>query len=811
MPGELSRDVRHALRGLVQRPGFTAACLAILGLGIGAATAVFSIFNALLLRPLPFGERSPRLVVLHSTHATQHRNSWDDAPLSHADLRELGASSPSLESVAGYVGRNFTLAASGEAERVRGGSVTPELFPLLGVAPQLGRPLRAEDAQPPGFEPVALLSHGLWQRAFGGDRDIVGREVHINGRAVSVVGVMPAGFRFPERDELWVPWRPPDDERRDRRYLFAVGLLREGASLAAAGSEAGAVAARLAERHPDTHRGWGLKLLPFRDSAVGAPARALSASLLGAVGFVLLIGCANLANLMLARGAARRRELAVRTALGATRARLVRAMLVEALLLAGAGGAIGLYLSGVGIDLMVAAWPEELPFWVRLTPDSRVAAFVLGVCLATALLFGLLPALGAARADVVAGLRDGGRGPSGPRARRLERALVVSQVALCLALLVGANLMIRSFLALQSAPSGFDESRMLSLRLYLAGDAYDPVEAKAAFFRRAVEALRALPGVASAVVTTSIPTDDGGAPVRVVAEGAPALPGEETGVQSVGATPGLFETLGVGLLSGRPFTDAESANPRAEVAIVNRRLAAQLWPAADAVGRRLGLVEEGRTTWLSVVGVAPDVHYEEIGEDTSQSRLNLFLPYARFGWRSMAALVRTHGDPSQAVAGVRAALRRLDPGVPLYDVRTMDQVRAFTTWEQRFFGRLMGAFALAALLLACVGVYGLLAYAVGRRTQEIGVRMALGARPGDMARLVLSEGARLAAAGAALGLALALALARALRAILYGVSATEPLAFAGMALLLLAVVLLASLLPARRAARIEPMAALRHE
>jgi len=810
MLDDLLRDLRHALRGLLRRPGFTAAALAILGLGIGASTVVFSIFNALLLRPLPFGERGARIVALHSTHATQARD-WADSGVSFADLRDLAADSRALEAVAGYVGRNFTLATGGEAERLRGGSVTPDLFPLLGVLPQLGRPFRAEDAEPPGLEPVVLLSHGLWQRRFGADPHVVGRPLQLNGRAVSVIGVMPPGFRFPERDDLWVPWRPPADERRDRRYLFALGVLREGASLAAAQAEADLTATRLADRHPDTNRGWGVKILAFRDSVVGTPARALSTSLLGAVGFVLLIGCANLANLLLARGASRKRELAVRTALGATRARLVREMLVEALVLAAAGGALGLYLSGVGLDLMLASWPEVLPYWVRLAPDGRVLLFALGLCVTSALLFGLGPAFGAARLDLVGDLRDGTRGSSGPASRRLERALVVSQVALCLALLVGANLMIRSFIALQSAPSGFDEGRLLSLRLYLAGDAYDPVEAKAAFFRRVVESLQALPGVTAAVVTTSVPTDDGGAPARVVAEGNPTLPGEETGVQVVGTTPELFETLGVGLLAGRRFTEAESANPRAEVAIVNRGLATHLWPRADAVGRRLGWVENGGTTWLTVVGVAPDVLYEEIGEDTSQSRLNLFLPYARLGWRSMAALVRTAGAPTAAAVSVRGAIRALDPGVPLYDVRSMAEVRAFTTWEQRFFGRLMGGFAAAALLLACVGVYGLLSYAVGRRTQEIGVRMALGARPTDMLRMVLSEGVRLAAVGAVLGLGFALALAHALRAILYGVSATDPLAFAGTALLLLAVVLLASLLPARRAAQIEPMAALRHE
>jgi putative ABC transport system permease protein len=371
--------------------------------------------------------------------------------------------------------------------------------------------------------------------------------------------------------------------------------------------------------------------------------------------------------------------------------------------------------------------------------------------------------------------------------------------------------MIRSFLALQAAPSGFDEERLWSARIYLAGDAYDPVEAKAAFFRRALEAIRAQPGVAAAVATSSIPTDDGGAPRRLVAESPVLPPGEELGVQVIASTPGLFETLGTGLVSGRPMTESESADPGGAVAIVNRSLAARLWPGADALGRRLGLVEDGATAWFRVVAIAPDVQYEELGEDTPQSRLNVFVPYARFNWRTMAFLVRTAGDPAGVAAGVRGAIRALDPGLPVYDARTLREVRAFTTWEQRFFGRLMGGFAAAALLLACVGIYGLLSFAVSRRTQEIGVRLALGARPSDMARLVLSEGARLAALGSAAGLFIALGLARALRAVLYGVSGSEPVTVLGMGLVLGGVALLASYLPARRAACIEPMAALRHD
>jgi predicted permease len=784
--------------------------LATLALGIGANTAMFSIVNALLLRPFPFGERSERVVTLHSTHSTQAPD-WQNSDLSWDDFRDLKAESRAFEDIAGYVGRNFTLADETNAERLRGGSVTPNLFPLLGIVPLMGRTFHADEAQPIGHESVALLSHGLWRRRFGGDPRIVGRDIRLNGRALTVVGVMPERFRFPERDDVWVPYRD-EEGRRDRRYLNAIGVLREETSLEQAQQDSDAVAARLADRYPASNRGWGIKVLAFRDSTVDAPARVVSTTLLAAVGFVLLIGCANLANLLLARGAARRREMAVRTAVGASRGHLVREMLAESVLLAVAGGVLGLVLSGVALDLMVASWPEELPFWIHLEPDARVLCFAVGLSLLTALAVGLLPALRASRPDLVTDLRDGGHGGSaGPATRRLQMALAVGQVALCLALLVGANLMIRSFLALQAAKSGFDEEGLLTTRVYLAGDVYDPVESRAAFFRRAVEALRAVPGVREVAVTSSIPADDGGEPGAAVPEGTAVPPGEETGITVIAATPGLFDTLGARLIEGRTFTEAECADPSAHVAVVNQALARHFWPNDSPIGRRLGLVQNGATTWRTVVGVSPDIQYEEFGEETSQSRLNVFLPYARLGWRSMALLVRSASSAAAVAAGVRSTIRSLDAGIPTYDLRTMSEVRAYTTWEQRFFGRLMGVFALAALLLACLGVYGVLACAVSARTRELGVRMALGARPSDVASLVLKDGARLAVLGVLLGLGLAAGVGRVLGSILYGVSGADPLAFAGMAALLAAVALFASWLPARRASRVDPLTALRYE
>jgi putative ABC transport system permease protein len=808
--GVLSHDLRLAFRGLLKRPGFTCAALLTLAVGIGANATVFSIANAMLIRPLPFGEKSDRVVTLHSTHPTQAQD-WNDSRLSYPDLQDLRAGSRTLEDAAGYVGRNFTFTEGGEAERVQGGSVTPNLFPMLGISPRLGRQFRPEEAQAPGFESVVLLGQGLWQRRFGGDPAIVGRAVRINGRALTVIGVMPERFKFPERDELWTPFRPAQEER-GARYVATFGLLRPGATLAQAQAEADTIAKELAQRYPETNRRWGVQLVTFRDYAVSRQARLLTTLLLGAVGFVLLIGCANLANLLLARGTARQREMAVRTAIGATRVHLVRQMLAESLLLSVAGAAVGVALAAWALDVMIASFPEELPYWLRVEIDGRVLLFTAVLSLLTAIAFGLVPALGASRPDLTLDLKDGARGAAGsPRQRRLQGALVAGQVALCLALLVGANLLIRSFLEMQAADGGFDVERLVTLRVYLAGDAYDPVEAKAAFFRRAVEALRALPGVTAAAATTSIPTDDGGFAVRMVAEGQTTAPGEETGVSMIGTTPGLFETLGARLQEGRTFTESETETARSEVAIVNRGLAARFWPGQSAVGRRLGLVQPGGTRWLTIVGVAPEVHYEEFGEETAQSQLNVYVPYARLGWRTMGLLVRTEGSAAALVGSVRQAVRSLDASLPAYDVRTMSEVRAYTTWEQRFFGEMMGAFATSALFLACLGVYGVLAYTVGRRAREIGVRMALGARPTDVTRLVVGEGAVLAALGVAGGLLLSTGVARMLAGSLYGVSAADPWTFVEMAAFLGASVLLASWLPARRAARIDPMAALRQD
>ncbi|MEO8678053.1 MAG: ABC transporter permease [Vicinamibacterales bacterium] len=809
MSGPL-RDLVHSWRGLRRSPGFLLAALATLTLGIGANVTIFSIVNGLLFRPMPFGDRTDRLVTLHPTHRLLTESpGWGDAEISYRDLLDF-RTVPSVDGIGAYLFRTFVLSGDAStAERVTGGSVTPDLFRLLGVDPVLGRHFLPEEAAAPGLETSVMLTYRLWQRRYGADRSIIGKTIIVNDRARTVVGVLPEGFQFPVRDQLYMPLRW-DESPRSARNVNAVAMLRKGATIDETRAQMGALAKRLEEAYPDTNRGYGVQVVPIRDSYIDAGASAMSMVLMAAVGFVLLIVCANLANLMLVRGAARHRELAVRAAMGASRGRLVWVSLSESLLLALPGGAFGLLASQWALDAMGNLFPEELPYWVRFDLDVRVALFTIGASFLTAIAVGLIPSIRAARIDLTQDFKEGGRGLSlGRGGQRLQATLAVAQVALCFGLLVGANLMVRSFLAMQTADLGFDHRPILSARGYLAGDAYDDVRARSAFYRQATSRLAALPGAVAAAATTSIPGDDGGAKQRLVTDGRTSDE-DEIMIESVGITPGLFGVLGLPITDGRTFTDSEVDDPQAEVVLINQSLATRLWPGDRAVDRRIGIRSDRVVAWFRIVGVVPDVHYEEIGEDTGPSKLNVYVPYARDGSRSMALLVRTTGSPAALMAPARDALHQLGPAFPVYRMMPMSELRRFTTWEQEFFGNLVAAFAAMALALACLGIYGLISYSVGRRAREIGVRLALGARPGDVVSMLLRESARVGGAGLVIGLAFGLLIARVLTRTLYGVS-TDAWLFASMGAPLTLALFLATWWPARRAARVEPTAALRDD
>jgi len=800
-------EMRLSLRGLMRSPGFLGVALVTLGVAIGANVSVFTLANAVMIRPLPFGDRSDRVVSVRAAHVSAAED-WGDAGISYADLTEL-RSWGILEAVGGYISRNFTL-QDGVAARVAGGSVTPDLFPLLGVEPALGRQFRSDEGAPPGFESVVILSHGLWQRRYGGRTDIVGRAVHVNGRALTVVGVMPQGFAFPERDELYLPLRW-DDAPRSQRSVAAFGLLRLDRTLEQTQRELDTLAAQLARTFPATHDGWTLRALTFRDLMVDAGGRRLTVLLLASVGLVLLIGCANLASLFLARGETRRRELAVRVALGASRGALVRAAFVESFAVAVPGTALGVLVAAWALDLIPLAFADGLPYWVDLRPDVRVAAFTAAVTVLTALMLGLAPAIRFSRPDTHEVLKASAFGSTGtPGVQRMRALLVMAQIAMSVGLVTAATLMVRSAIALQRADGGFDEGSLLTFRTYLPGDGFDAVAARAAALSDLTSEVRRIPGVTAAALTTSIPTDDGGVPIRLAGPGGDMDPRRVLGARQVGVSPELFDTLGL-QVEGRTFTPDEFANPTSDVVIVSRALANRLWSGASPLDRRLPILDGNRVSPLRVVGVVPDVVYEEFGEETEQSRLVAYVPYARAGWRTMAVMVRTAGPPEPAIAAVRRVLRERFAGFATYDLRTMEQVRTYTTWEQRVFSDVMAAFAMVAVALAWIGVYGLVAYSVARRTREIGVRMALGASRSAVLRMMLRESAVLAAGGLVAGIAVAAAAGRLLRGLLYGVDPGDPQLLALAVLVMLTAVGLAAWWPARRAARIQPMQALRVE
>jgi predicted permease len=804
-------DLVHAWRGLTQKPGFFIGSLLTVALGISANVAIFSLVNAISLRPMPFGARTNSLATIHISHRLNlDEPGWGDTEISYRDFLDF-RSATSVEGIGGYMSRSFLLSGGDQgAERVRGGSVTPDLFPLLGIEPLIGRQFRTDEAAPPGLESVVMLTHGLWQRRFGGDPDIIGKTIVVNDRARVVVGVMPNGFRFPEFDEMYVPFRW-DESPRSARNINAVALLRPGQSIERARAELTGIARRLEEIYPETNRGYGVRVIPIRDSYVGAGDRRLTVVLMSAVGFVLLIMCANLANLMLVRGAARQRELAVRSAMGAGRGRLLWATLAETVLVAVPGAAIGLLLSQWIVDAMIGAFPDgSLPYWLDVSVDVRVVMFSVGAACFTTLVVGVVPALRTLRPNLVNDLKEGTRGVSlGRGGQRLQAGLVVAQVALCFALLVGANLMVQSFLAMQRASLGFDHRSIVAGAGYLAGDAYNDLRARSAFYRQVVDTLRGVPGVSAAAISTATPGDDGGSSRQLVIDGRTTRD-DVIGVQSIGISSRFFDTLGLPLLEGRAFTESEMQEPDSDVAMLNQELARRLWPGESPIDRRIGFRDGDDITWLRVVGVAPDVHYEEIGEDTDQSRLNVYVPYATTGSRSMAILVRAQGAPESVMAPMRDSLRRIGPTFAVFALRTMNEMRRQTTWEQEFFGDVMAAFAAGAVLLACLGIYALISYSVGRRSREIGVRLALGARPADVIRMLLRQTAQVGGAGLIVGVIVAAGVARALVGGLYGVS-VNPWLFASMAVPLTMALLLATWVPARRAARVEPTIALRDE
>jgi predicted permease len=682
---------------------------------------------------------------------------------------------------------------------------------MIGVRPMLGRYFRPEEDRPGGPR-VVILAHDLWERRFEARRDLVGDRVILNGEPYTVVGVMPPGFKFPLTERLWVPMAADRSDGRDERYVWTLARLRPGVTAEQAHAEVREIGRRFAAEHPVTTSGWEFNVKPLSREFPEDELRTMMVLMLGSVSFVVLIVCANLANLLLARASGRAREIALRAAIGATRGRLVRQLLVESVLVSLAGGALGIPVAWWYIRHQLASIPEEIPYWVQISIDPAVLAYTLGLSMLTGVAFGTLPALRATHPDLHAVLKAGGRAGVGRERARLRSGLVVAQVSLAVVLLVGAALMVRSFVAMRLVDAGVDRAHLLTLRTHLDGDRYATVAARADFYARLAQRLEALPGVRRAAASTVIPAEDGGATSALVVEGRPVAPGDEMMVTAMGEMPGALDAIGAPLVSGRDFTRQEVADTTAAVAIVNRHLAERLWPGESPLGRRIRLTPIGRDSmWLTVVGVAPDVTYEEFVEQSPEDAYQVHVPYARLPFRGLGIMVRTEGDPGVVAPAVRRELRALDATLPAFDVRTMDEVVAFTSWPYKLYGKSFGLFGAIALALAAVGVYGVISYTVAQRRHEIGVRMALGAGAATVAREIVRGAVRLAVPGVAIGLAGAFALSRLLRGVLYGISTTDVVTFAAVPTVIVAVALLASWLPARRAARIDPATALRSE
>jgi putative ABC transport system permease protein len=802
-------DFRYALRTLLRSPGFTAVAVLTLALGIGATTAIFSAVNAVLLRPLPYPDED-RLTVLWLSNVQEQIERDVTSYPTFLDWSEA----PSYGAVAGHFGTVGTITADGDAEQYPGAWVTGDFFRALGVRPQAGRPIGIEHTRA-GDHMVVVLSHGLWTRRYGADPGVVGRSVVINGFSREVIGVMPRGFAYPDGADLWMPIAPEAEDwqqitqARNALWLSVIGRLRPDASLESASTELAGIMARLADEELMAV-GNDVFVEPLRDTIVGHVRPGLLI-LLGAVGFVLLIACANVANLLLARGAGRRRELAVRAALGASGARLARQAMTESVVLGVIGGAAGVLLAILGAAVLVAVSPPDLPRADGMGVNGAVIAFATLIALATALLFGLAPALQARAGGMAAALRDADRGASSGRLTRTRRVLVGVEVALALVLLVGAGLLVRSFAALQSVDPGFRTERVLSFRISTGTGTYPEAAHVREFQTSLLERLNGMPGVeaATAITTLLLARLPNMSPVAIEGEPPPGDDDPVTSVTSDFVDPAFFATMGIPLARGRGFERTDVVDG-VQVAVVNEAFVRRFLPGQEPLGRRFtrGDPESPDAVWQTIVGVVVDARRSGLAEPV---RPAAYRPTSQVAPRSIEVLVRTAGPPLGLVPQVRAALRELDANMAMAQLRTIEGAMAEAVAARRFIMLLLGAFAALAVTLAVIGIYGVLAYLVGQRTREMGIRMALGADPRAIIGLVLSQAARHVLPGVAIGAVAALALTRVLRSQLFGVGATDPMTFAAVTLLLVAVALLAAWVPARRAARTDPMEALREE
>jgi putative ABC transport system permease protein len=793
--------LRHALRALRRAPAFTLAVVLTLALGIGANTAIFSAVNAVLLNPLDYPDPD-RLVVVWGRHRAIGRET-----ASLPDFLDWRSQAGSFEGLAAMTHTRFNLTGAGEPEVVNGGLATADLFRVFGLVPSIGRGFRADEER--GAAPrVAMLGEGYWRRRFGAQPDLVGRSILLSGVPHTVVGIVPAGLRLERPVDVWTPLVTDSTRPRRADFLTVFGRLRDGVTPDRAQQEMSTIAARLEARYPETNEGWSAEVVSLREQMVGEIRPALLV-FMGAVGLVLLVACANVANLMLARVAGRHRELTVRAALGASRTRLAGEVLTECVLLALLGGGVGMLLALWGIEGLRALEPGTLPRVEEIGLDPRVLLFALALSLAAGLAFGLAAVWRIGRRDLRDGLSDGSRGVAGGSGvQRMRSALVLGEVALAFVLLAGASLLLRSFDRLQQVDPGFSAERVLTARVTLPRLKYPAPAGWHAFGEQLLDRIAAEPGVLEAALVSDAPLGDSPPYLSFDIQGAEAPgPGAVRDAALFTTSPGYFETLRIPLLRGR-FYDASDRPGTETVAVVSQAAAERYWKGGDPLGTRITLDDprDPEARWLTVVGVAGDVLHQRLNEPAYPQ---IYIPFGQAPVRSMVLAVRTAGDPASLVPAVRRALADRDRDLPLADVSTLEERRAVSLARPRVNATVLGGFALAALVLAAVGIYGVVAYGVVQRTRELGIRMALGAGGSALLRMVIREGMAPVLGGMAVGLVGALAAGRLLRSLLFGVGAGDPVTLLLVTCFLVGVALAAMYLPARRAAGSDPMVALR--
>lgn len=796
-----------AWRAVWSRPAFSLIVIACLGLGIAVNTTVFAVFDAILWRPYDFSQPD-RLGALW----LRNPRDGDQTGLSLAGFHDIKREARSFSGVGGLTSRGMTITEGEEPERIEGALVSWDLFAILGKSPQLGRSFR-QDEDAGAASSVVLLSDVLWRRRFEADSAILGRSISIDGRPHTVIGVMPSLFRFPETAQLWVPLGDfGRADLRSDRYMQVYVRLRDGVTHDQALREVAPLVARLERDHGLAAEGWEADLETLREAFIPDEIRLVTLAMMGAVTFVLLIAVANVANLTLARASARQREIAVRSALGAGRGRIVRQLVLEAIVMALIAGALSVPLARVGLSLIDRGMPagDEVPYYIHWSIDNRVILYTVGVSILVGIVFGLLPALQATAGDLQLALRDGGRGSSsGARKNRTRSALVVAEVALALVLLVGASLFVRSFASMAQERVGMDTARLTTLRMYMQGTGYDSANVRQQRIEDIVRRVEALPGVEAATASNLIPLDGGGRWARAAVEGRAYREEDAPWMWWSGVTAHWGRALGLTFTTGRDLTESEAAgsNP---VAVIDQQLAKALWPESDPLGQRFRMADDTTRTWFTVVGVVRHFRQGQLG-DRDEDPASVYVPLHFLIPRNTGLLVRANGDPSALHGAIRDAIRAADPVLPVYEVMTMEEVRRLSFWQYGLFGWMFGVFGVVALILAAIGVYGVISYGVAQRTQEFGVRLALGAQRTDVLRMVVRHGLMLSGIGIVVGIIGALGVTRLIGSLLVNVTPTDPVSFGGVSLFLALVALAASLIPAHRATAVDPIVALRAE